>query len=62
MFIHFFIETGGFDPFISRPNLTSWIKRVQSELAPYYEEAHEIIGLTANEYKNYISKLNFKNK
>lgn len=45
---------------MDRPNLTKWIARVQSEFAPFYEEAHQVVEQTADEYKRYVSKLSKK--
>lgn len=46
---------------MDRPNLTKWIARVQSKFSPYYEEAHQVVEQTADEYKHYFSKLSKKN-
>lgn len=47
----------GFDPLENRSNLTQWIFRVRSKFSPFYQEAHEIIEQTYNEYKHYHSEL-----
>jgi len=46
---------------LNRPNVTKWIARVQSKFSPFYEEAHQIVEQTADEYKRYISELSKKN-
>lgn len=51
----------GFDPLDNRSNLTRWIDRVRSKFSPFYEEAHEIVEQTHNEYKRYQNELNKAN-
>jgi len=46
---------------VNRPNLTKWIARVKSEFSPYYEEAHQVVDQTADEYKRYVSELSETN-
>jgi len=46
---------------VDRPNLTKWIARVQSKFSPFYEEAHQVVEQTADEYKRYVGKLSEKN-
>lgn len=43
----------GFNPLANRPKLTNWISKVQSKFSPFYEEAHKVVELTANEFKRF---------
>jgi len=51
-FTQFFLFLGmaGFDPFVNRPNLSKWKKRVVSNLSPYYEEVNEMVEKNAAKY------------
>lgn len=42
---------------MNRPNLTKWISKVKSEFSPFYEEAHQVVKQTADEYKRYVNEL-----
>lgn len=55
---YLYLGTGGYNPRENRPNLTKWITRVESAFSPFYKEAHQIVEQTADEYNNYINKLN----
>lgn len=45
---------------MDRPNLAKWLARVQSKFSPFYEEAHQVVKQTAEEYKRYSSELSKK--
>lgn len=45
------LRLAGFDPRDNRPCLADWLKRVQKETHPYYDEAHKLVNSFASQNK-----------